>query len=451
MRKADRLVVGNVVLGDRVIKDGAVAIKDGKVAAVGRKDMMPPAEDVIDAGKCLVLPGAIDGHVHSFGSPTEGITNSTRAAAAGGVTTIVDHPLDLPHAPVLPEELAAKRERCEQEAVVDFAFLGAVTPESIGLVAQTHRLGLVGYKILMSGTAPNRMKHMNDGELYDAFREVAKTGLFAGLHAENDHILKYLEEKFKAEGNVYPLAHAEAHPPVSETEAVASAILFAKAAGARVHFFHLSVPESVDIVQREKRDYPYITSETCPHYLALSLADVDRLGAKYKINPPLREKAMLEGMWEKLRRNELDMITSDHAPHHLTTKQNRENIFANSSGAPGVETIFPVVFSEGVAKGRITLGQCLNYLVYNPARLFGLYPRKGNLYPGADADIMIFDPGKEWVVHEEDLHYAAGWTPYEGMKLTGKAITTILRGEVVYREGEVLAQPGYGRYLERSE
>ncbi len=449
MQKVDRLVVGQVVLQDRIIPDGGVAILGGKVAAVGRRDLMPPAEDIIDAGQCLILPGAIDGHIHSFGSPTEGVTNSTRAALAGGVTTVVDHPLDLPHAPVTVEELEQKRQRCENEAVADFAFLGAVTPTSIGEVKNTHSLGLVGYKILMSGTAPNRMKHMSDGELLDAFGEVAKTGLFAGLHAENDQILKYMEEKFKAEGYLVPLAHAQAHPPVSETEAVASAILFAKAAGMRVHFFHLSVSESVDIVQREKRDYPYITCETCPHYLALSWDDIPRLGARTKINPPLREKYMNEQMWERLAKNQLDMITSDHAPHHITTKGNKENIFANSSGAPGVETIFPVVYSEGVAKGRITLSQILNYLCYNPARLYGLYPKKGNLLPGADADIMIFDPNHRWTVTEPDLHYAAGWTPYEGMELTGRCRTTILRGEVVYHNGEVLAKPGYGQFVAR--
>lgn len=447
MGKVDKVVLGNIVFGQEIIYRGGVAIHHGKIVAVGEQNSMPEAKDLIDGGDCFVFPGFIDAHVHSFGTPNEGITNSTRAAAAGGVTTIVDHPLDLPTAPVTVTQLEEKLERCKREAIVDFAFLGAVTPTSIQEIEQTSKLGLVGYKLLMSDTAPNRMKRVNDGELFDAFCELAKVGMIGGLHAENDDILKHFEKKLKESGKVYPRAHAEAHPPVSETEAVASAIQFAKAAGAHVHFFHLSLPESVEIVHREKVTYPHISCETCPHYLVLSIDQMNEMGGRSKINPPLRERQDCEGLWKLLSENKLDLITSDHAPHPISTKLNEENIFLNSSGAPGVETIVHIVHSEGVAKGKINLFQMVRYLSENPAKLFGLYPQKGNLLPGADGDVVIFDPDYEWVLAEKTLHYVAGWTPYEGMRVKGKVKTTILRGEIIYHDGEIIAMPGYGRFI----
>ncbi len=451
MAKVDLIVQGRVVLGDEIISDGAVAVHSGMIAAVGKRDSMPDSVDTIDGGHCLVMPGFIDAHVHSFGTTNEGIINSTRAAAAGGVTTIIDHPLDLPHAPVTVEEMREKKERCQKESLVDFGLLGAVTANSIEDIDGTSKLGLVGYKLLMSDTAPNRMKRVNDGELLEAFGELARVGKIGGLHAENDDILKHFEEKLKAEGKVYPRAHAEAHPPVSETEAVASAIQFAKSVKAHVHFFHLSLPESVEIVKREKAFYPHISCETCPHYLVMNVDQMNDMGGRAKINPPLRTKKDCEGLWEQLGREELDLITSDHAPHPVSTKGNKENIFMNSSGAPGVETIVPIVYSEGVGKGRITLPQMLKYLCLNPAKLFGLYPRKGVLAPGADADLVIFDPDEMWTLQEKSLHYVAGWTPYEGMKVKGKTIKTILRGKTIYDKGKIIGEPGCGEFIPSDE
>ncbi len=449
MERVDLCVQGTIVMGEDTIEKGFVAIQGGKIVSIGILENAPEANEIIEAGKNWILPGFIDAHVHSFGTPNEGITNSTRAAAAGGVTTIVDHPLDLPSAPVTVEELDAKKKRCMEEAVVDFAFLGAVTPTSLDQIQHTAKTGLVGYKLLMSDTAPNRMKRVNDGELLDAYFELAKHGMIGGLHAENDDILKHLENKFKEAGMVHPRAHADAHPPVSETEAVMSAIAFGKAAGAHVHFFHLSHPESVEIVQREKMSYPHISCETCPHYLVLSVDMMEKMGARSKINPPLRERSACEGLWKQLGENKLDLITSDHAPHPISTKMDNENIFKNSSGAPGVETIVHLVYSEGVVAGRITLAQMIRYLSTNPAKLFGLYPQKGSMVPGADGDLVIFDPDQEWTLGVDTLHYVAGWTPYEGMSVKGKVVKTILRGQVIYDQGEILAKPGYGNYLAR--
>ncbi len=449
MQKVDMCVKGTIVIGEDTIQDGYIAIQDGKIVSMGSRFGAPDAKEVIEAGDNLILPGFMDAHVHSFGTPNEGITNSTRAAAAGGVTTIVDHPLDLPRAPVTVKVLEEKKKRCLDEAVVDFAFLGGVTPTSVDQIQHTAKMGLVGYKLLMSDTAPNRMKRVNDGELLEAYFELAKHGMIGGLHAENDDILKHYENKFKEAGMVHPRAHADAHPPVSETEAVMSAIAFGKAAGAHVHFFHLSHPESVEIVQREKEFYPHITCETCPHYLVLSVDMMEEMGARSKINPPLRERAACDGLWKQLGENKLDLITSDHAPHPINTKMDQENIFKNSSGAPGVETIVHLVYSEGVHAGRITLAQMIKYLSTNPAKLFGLYPQKGSLLPGADADLVIFDPDRRWTLGIDTLHYVAGWTPYEGMEVTGKVVKTILRGQVIYDNGDILAKPGYGEFLAR--
>ena len=189
-----------------------------------------------------------------------------------------------------------------------------------------------------------------------------------------------------------------------------------------------------------------MTLETCPHYLVFSEEDMDRLGPKLRINPPMRKKSEPDHMWQRLKKGEIDCVSSDHAPWPLDQK-NRPSIFENSCGAPGVETLLPVLFSEGVAKKRISMPLLSRVLMENPARIFGLYPRKGILAPDSDADIVVLDPEKTWTINAEDMHTKAGWTPYEGMEITGKVETTIVRGKVVFHEGEVTGEKGYGQFI----
>lgn len=446
MMKYDTVILGTVIRPGEIITEASVAIKDGVVKAVGQGDRLFDADEVINAKGCYVFPGAIDAHVHSLGEETEGYINSTKAAAAGGITTIVDHPLDLGGCPVGFAGLQKKKDRAEKEAYVDFALLGGVTPDLVDAIEDCLRAGIAGFKMLMHDTAPETMPMMNDGQLLEAFRRIAPTGLFAGVHAENEGIVAENIRKFRSAGKTYPRAHCEVRPEVSETEAVQRACEFAIAARCRLHVFHVSVPRAFTIISRARKEFPGITGETAPHYLVMDESEMDRQGAYAKINPPLRSAEAREGLWECIRRREVAFIASDHAPHSHHGKESPD-IFENQSGAPAVETMLPVVFDEGVVKGRIGVMDFVELFTGNPARILGLYPKKGTIAPGSDADIVIFDPKRQWTIQGKDLHYPAGWTPYEGRRIVGRPVLTMVRGKTVYKDGEITGVAGYGSFV----
>jgi len=446
MTKYDTVVLGQVVRPEGVISEGAVAIKNGRIVAIGTGREAFDADEVIDCGSSFVLPGGIDAHVHSLGEETEGYANSTMAAAAGGITTIVDHPLDLGGAPIGAQGLLAKKKRAEKEAYIDFGLLAGVTPALIEKIEDCARVEVAGYKMLMHDTAPETMPMLNDGELLEAFTRISKIGLFAGVHSENEGIVKYRIEQLRKAGKTHAKAHSQSRPEVSETEAVARACELARAANCRLHIFHVSVPRSFDIIDQARREFPGITAETAPHYLVLNEDELDRRGAYAKINPPLRSEECRLGLWERIRRGSVTFIASDHAPHGHAGKASPD-IFENQSGGPGVETMMNVVFNEGVARGRISIEHFSMLMATNPAKVMGLYPKKGIIAPGSDADLTIIDPCAKWTIHGEDLHYPARWTPYEGLSVTGRVTMTMVRGKTVYRDGEILGTPGYGRFV----
>jgi allantoinase len=441
-------VRGNIVLGDRVVKGGAVLIDGGRIAAVADGGGWK-AETTVGGGDMLVLPGIIDSHVHSLSFPGEGFSHSTRSAAAGGVTTIVDMPVDAPAGIADAEALARKIALVETEAFVDVALLGSVKNETVGNVPGLAAAGACGFKLSLFDTDADRFPRVRDDRLLEAFAAVAKTGLTAGVHAENDEVIKGLIEKFKREGRCAPGDHAGTRPVVSETESVLKALEFAWATGVRLHLYHLSCGRSVDLAEYYRGQGVAVSAETCAHYLVFSEKDVDRLGARLKINPPVRAAREKEALWAKVASGRIDCVSSDHAPWPAEAKS-RASIFDNASGCPGVETLFPLVYSEGVAARRISLADLVRVLCENPARLFGLYPKKGALLPGSDADLVVFDPGARWTVRGEDLHSSAAWTPYEGMELKGRVEATVVRGQVVYSKGAVADGGRCGRFVRPS-
>jgi allantoinase len=214
----------------------------------------------------------------------------------------------------------------------------------------------------------------------------------------------------------------------------------------RLHLYHLSCARSVDLAQMYRRQGVSVTTETCPHYLIFSEENMDSLGARIRINPPVRTKADKSMLWQKIRSGEIDCVSSDHAPWPIERK-NKESIFDNASGCPGVETLLPLMYSEGVTGGHISLSALARVVSETPARTFGLFPGKGALLPGSDADLVILDPEKRWTVRSEEMNSSAGWTPYEGMEVKGKVETTVVRGEIVFSQGELLGKKGSGRFV----
>ena len=442
----DLAITGNIFLGGNIIKNGTILVEGESISCISDTADRFRVKTHIHAHDKWVLPGAIDSHVHSLSYPGEGLANSTRSACAGGVTTIIDMPVEPPAGIAHPEALKKKIAMVERESYVDVALLGSVKNDTLDHIPGLKLEGACGYKLSLFDTDPNRFPRINDGNLLDAFSIIRETGLTAGVHAENDEIIKGLIARYMNEGRTFPRAHCETRPEVSETESVLRGLEIARAAGVRFHLYHISCSRSVDLVRYYREEGCPVTLETCPHYLVFSEEDMDRLGPKLRINPPMRKKTEPDQLWQRLKKGEIDCVSSDHAPWPLDQK-NRPSIFENSCGAPGVETLLPVLFSEGVAKKRISMPLLSRVLMENPASIFGLYPRKGILAPDSDADIIVLDPEKTWTINAEDMHTKAGWTPYEGMEITGKVEMTIVRGKVVFHEGEVTGEKGYGQFI----
>lgn len=442
----DLAVTGNVLFGADVIEGGTVLINGDRISGVISSTVRFQSRTHLRAEGKWVLPGVIDSHVHSLSYPGEGLANSTRSAAAGGVTTIIDMPLDVPKGIATPEALRGKIGLVEKESFVDVALLGSVKNETIGNIHDLKNEGVCGFKLSLFDTDPDRFPRVYDGHLLEAFSAIKETGLTAGVHAENDEVIKFLIEKYIREEKTYPRAHCETRPEVSETESVLKALELARATGVRLHLYHVSCARSVELAKYFRNQGCLVTSETCPHYLMFSEEDMDKLGAKIKINPPMRKGSEPDLLWDQLSKGEIDCVSSDHAPWPMERK-NKPSIFENASGAPGVETLLPLLFSEGVVKKRISVTVLSRVLSENPARIFKLFPKKGILAPGSDADIVILDPRRKTILRAEEMHTAAGWTPYEGMEITGRVDTTIVRGKIISDEGKIIGEKGYGCFV----
>jgi len=448
-KMVDLVVKGDIVLQGQTVKNGSLAINGGKVKSVHSSGIPPAAKEVVDASGCLVMPGFIDVHVHTFSVPGQCFTESTSAGAAGGVTTIIDHPFDRPNGVATVEEMKKKIELIGREALIDVALLGTVKKENLDIIESLVQVGICGFKLSLFDTDPIRFPRMPDNYLLEAFSRIARTGLHVGVHAENDEIIQYLIRRFREEGRIYPRAHCESRPPVSEIEATLRALELAFTTGVQLHIHHVSLSRCFDFIQMYRSQGLNVTAETCPHYLFLSEDDMDRLKGFGKINPPLRPKIEQEILWRYLSKGYVDIITSDDSAWPRETK-NKPFIFDNASGAPGLQTGGPLIYSEGVRKGRVSIYQFAKMFSEAPARIFKLWPQKGSLLPGSDADVAIIDPKGEWEIKDKDMLQPSGWSPYTGMKLKGRVIVTIVRGRPIYSQGEIVGQPGHGKFIKSS-
>ena len=405
-------------------------MRDGRIESVTEAD----GTEALDFGDALLLPGAVDVHVHTRSATEEGIEPCTRAAAAGGVTTIVDMPYDASGPIQTPEAFARKVADVEREAHVDVALWATVPPRGpIDHVEALVDAGAAAFKLSTFETHPQRFPRIPDAQLLDAFERIAACGGMAGVHAENDEIVRAGIAAELAAGNASdPLAHARSRPPVAEHEAIARCLELARATGVRLHVCHVSTERGIELVRAARADGVDVSAETCPHYLLLDSSELLVRGGEAKINPPLRERPLpLEGV---------DLVSSDHVGWPVERKHG-DDIFAVASGAPGVELIVPLIFD---AFGPQALARLL---CEAPARRFGLWPRKGSLAPGTDADVMVVDPADEWVVDPAALVTPAGWSPYSGRRLRGRVIAAFSRGVQVWDGARVTAPAGHGRFV----
>ena len=448
------------IRGATVISDGAFArdilIHDGKVSALVEPGASS-ADTEIDASGLFALPGIVDAHVH-FNDPGradwEGWTHGSRGAAAGGVTTVIDMPLNsLP--PVTDgRAFDLKRAAGERSSIVDFALWGGlVGPDPRPLLELAER-GAVGVKAFLCESGVAEFPAIADDDLGAAIRAAASAGLLVALHAEDDTLVRDATARVRASGRTDAGAWLASRPPLAEIRAVARACAAAKNTGARVHIVHLSAADALGAIGVARAEGTDITVETCAHYLVFDEADVLVAGPLLKCAPPIRERANREALWDAVLGGRIDLIASDHSPCTREAKtRGADDIFAAWGGVAGVQSLLPAVFTEAARRsgGALDLSAVAGFIAWRlaakPADRFGLSPRKGRIASGSDADIVLFDPTRDWTLQAPAVQTRSGLTPYAGRSFAGAVVRTLVRGTTVFVNGEFPALRGHGRFI----
>jgi len=444
-RGLDLVVAGNLVLpGDHLVA-GEIGIREGRIAAIAESGALNAGRRI--EAKGVVLPGVVDAHVHTRSEPGEGITRATTAAAAGGVTTLVDMPYDDPTPITNVQAFLAKTAAVDREAITDVA-LWATIAKTGGLdeIEELVSAGACGFKVSTFETHPVRFPRIPDGELYLAMLRIQAAGSLIAFHAENDDLVTRLVARLEAEGRADAGAHAAARPPVAETEAAGRALELALATGVRVHIVHATVERTFKLVARAREDGVDASAETCLHYLLMDEDELLRQGARAKINPPLRTFHDVERLWRLLEGRQIAYVTTDHVGWTRDRKTTK-SIFDAKSGVPALEVFLPLFFDAAVGHRDFSVGRVAELLSEHPARRMGLWPQKGGIVVGADADLVLFDPERHWRIDESRLLTPAGWSPYHGREVTGAVDTVLVRGETVFEHGRLTGTPGQGRWV----
>jgi len=459
MAAYDLIIKGGTVATAADTFDADIGVKDGRVAALA--DDLNGADTVIDARGKLVLPGGIDSHCHiaqisSTGLDTaDDFESGTRSAMCGGTTTII--PFAAQHrGQSLRQVVTDYHARAEGKAHVDYAFhliVSDPTPQVLGQeLPALIKDGYTSFKIYLTYEALK----LDDRQVLDVLACARAEGALVMVHAENHDIIGWLTERLLAAGRTAPRYHAVAHAAVAEDEATQRAIALAEIADTPVLIVHVSARRAMEQIAAARARGLRVYGETCPQYLFLTADDLDRPGfegAKYVCSPPPREAANQDHIWRGLANGTFQVVSSDHAPYCFAGADGKRAAGADAAfdkvanGVPGLEVRLPLLFSEGVGGGRLTLNRFVDLAATAAAKLYGLYPRKGTIAVGSDADIAIWDPEKEVTIRQEMLHDNMDYTPYEGRRVTGWPVVTLSRGEVVWRDGEVIGSPGRGRFL----
>ncbi|MGH7392519.1 MAG: amidohydrolase family protein [Candidatus Rokuibacteriota bacterium] len=450
---------GRVVTATDVLEGAAVAIEDGRIVAVAPESVLPAAERVIDATGKLVLPGLIDCHLH-IGSEYDDWKTAPLAAARTGLTTLLPF-VTYDEGETLPSAIRRLREEAGALSVLDFGFHFILDHEPYILdgIPEAVRLGVTSLKLFM--TYKKRPKRMvSDEFIARTMDRLAALGGLCQLHCENGDVLCYLEDKAIAEGRTGPADFPPTCPDWTEEEAINRAILIGRLTGCATYVVHLSTRLGLERIKRAQAEGQKVWCETCPQYLLLTDEEMARWGPFAKIGPPLRpahgpDRAAL---WAGVEQGFIANVASDHSPRVPAAKEpGRRNIFVDEQGrpipfgAPSLETLVPLVWSEGVGKRGLPPTWMARVMAENPARIFGLWPRKGAIRVGADADLTIWDPEPEWTIDKSQHLGIAGFTPYQGWTVRGRPWMTLLRGQTLLNpRGEVEQKPGHGRYLPRT-
>jgi dihydropyrimidinase len=458
MTEYDLTIRHGTVVTEREAVRADVGVRGARIAAIETK--LPAGRRDFDAGGKLVLPGGVDSHCHveqlsSMGKMcADDFYSATVSAAFGGTTTIV--PFAAQHrgnSLITVADDYAKR--AAEKAVVDYAFhliVSDPTPHALDVeLPALIRRGITSFKVYMTYD----MLKLDDGQMLDVLAVADRERALVMVHAENHEIIQWITKRLVERGHAAPRFHATSHASLAESEATNRAITLSRVLDVPMLIVHVSAHEAVDTIRAARARGARIHAETCPQYLFLLADDLDRPGvegAKYCCSPPPRDKASQEALWQALRDGTVQIYSSDHAPyrhdHMGKLPHGDKTTFKQiANGVPGLEVRMPLLFSEGVGSGRLTINQFVALTATNHARMYGLLDRKGTINRGADADIAIWDPERHVTLSSSMLHDNVGYTPYEGRTVTGWPITVISRGRVVVNGGKLHAERGSGQFV----
>ena len=434
-----------------------VGISGGRIVALVTDSTGISADETLDAAGKLLLPGAIDIHFHCRAPayPQRGdFATETRAAAAGGVTTVFEMPISKPCC-ATGEIFRMRKALAMRDAYVNFGLYGAPGLLDRDEITEMVDEGAIAFKVFMT-SAPKGRDDEFEGlclpevpELYQALQLVAETGLLCAVHAENNQLLEWHTQQLIEAGRNDVPAHGESRPPHVEALAIATLLTLNESIGANLHIAHLSCAEALAVFRRFKATGSTASAETCPHYLLFTEADLERVGPYAKINPPLRKAADQAALWDGLRDGSLMAITTDHSPFTVEEKERaREDIWATPPGAPGVEELLLGVMHEAL-NGRISIEKAVDLLATNGAKRFGVYPERGHIGIGAAADLVIYDPQAQTTISPERLFSKARDCDklYAGMTFKGAVERTIVNGKTVFADGQILGAAGDGQFV----
>ena len=445
----DRVFLGDLVTASGIIKGGYIAVRGESIAAIGQ-GAAPPAAETIDHSGCMILPGLVDGHMHTssaIGWP--GIEGSTRSAAAGGVTTCVDMPYDVPQPVTDADVLADKIGWVNRTAHVDVALYGTIRKQDgVGEIAGLAAGGISAFKLSTYEYDAVRFPRIDHPTMVAAFAEIAKTGLPVAVHNEDQELVERLTAEARAAGKTEPIMHCRTRPPLAETMADQEIFEIGLATGAHVHIAHSSLARGFAIAEDFRGQGAQATGEACIQYLCMTEADIVRLAGRGKCNPPFRTAEEVERVWECLLADKVAYVSTDHAPWPAERKV-YPDIFANGAGLIGLQTFAPLMFTLLDERG-LSPTLMATYCAERTAKLHGLWPKKGALAVGSDCDLAVlkrddyaFDEAT--IVDRPELR----WSPYHGRRMRARVAATVLRGRTIWDGANVLARPGSGQFVKR--
>ncbi|HVZ10308.1 dihydropyrimidinase [Rhodopila sp.] len=459
MADYDLVIAGGMVVTPSDMVAADIGVIGDRIAAIGlnlRGDRM------IDAGGLLVMPGGVDSHCHieqlqeGGGADEETWTTGSTSALAGGTTSVITFSTQFKGGGILGP-LAEYRRRAAR-AMVDYAFHQIITDASDTVifdeVPKVVESGVRSLKVFLTYDP----LHLDDRQFLRVLAAARRSGAFVTVHCENYEAINWRTAALLADGRTAPKYHAWSRPSMIEREATHRAIALAELVDQPIQVFHVSCPEVAEEIDRARRRGLKVWGETCPQYFVLSAEHMDRPGfegAKFMCSPAPRDAQASAGLWKMINDGVLDIVSSDHSGWSYDTPVGKRVNGIDApfrdipNGVPGLAARLPILFSEGVGKGHIDPIQFVRLTAYNPARLFGLYPRKGTIAPGADADLVLWDPQRSVTLDNATMQHVIDYTPYEGLEVTGWPVMTLRRGEVAMRDGVVRAEPGTGQFLAR--